>query len=141
MDFSRRAREVLRLMVENRDDEEGDGELVGEKGQWWIGDERTSGRVVNELIRACVIKQLDECSGRGYAVWVAHSDADRALADPEGYFREHHKLLVGEPSGEPRASSPSASLSDPEAPSRLDEQEPQGPIPAAETGPAYKNEN
>ena len=55
--LSEREREVLVLMAEHPDDDE--GELVYERGQAWIGDEKTSARIVFSLLRHCAISLED----------------------------------------------------------------------------------
>jgi hypothetical protein len=79
-----RAREVLRLMVDHADDEDGDGELVGEHGVWYVGLERTSWRVVKQLLWFGVIKVAwgDEAGDGRYQAYVATGEARRALDDP-----------------------------------------------------------
>lgn len=78
--MTKRAREILRLMVEKRDHE--DGELVGDKGQWWIGTERTSFKVVKQLLVLCLISL--ECGEVGrYEVYQANEEAKKFLNNPK----------------------------------------------------------
>ena len=78
--MTKRAREILRIMVEKRDHE--DGELVGEKGVWWIGLERTSFQIVRQLLTLCLISL--ECGKvGGYEVYQATSEAKEFLDNPK----------------------------------------------------------
>lgn len=53
--LTKRQIEILQLMVDNEDTD--DGELVLEKGEAWIGLEKTSPKTVFNLLRAMVISQ------------------------------------------------------------------------------------
>lgn len=78
--MTKRAGEILRLMVEKRGHE--NGELVRESGEVWIGDQRTSCAVMNELLRLCMISLVHGKVG-GYEVYTAASEAKEFLDDPK----------------------------------------------------------
>lgn len=80
MKLTPRARAVLAAMLAHRDDEE--GELTRDGAQWWLGLDRTSASVANQLLRACLIRLEVGDLGDRYQVWVATEEARPALEDP-----------------------------------------------------------
>jgi len=83
-----RAREVLRLMLNNADTE--DGVLVGEGALWWIGDERTSWQVAKQLLQLCLVRDISDTDLLRYEVNA--DEARRALDDP-AYVPEIIRLM------------------------------------------------
>ena len=59
--LTRRQLEVLRLMAQHRETEE--GELIYQSGRGYVGDSPVSGRTVFQLLRACAISK-DQFSDR-----------------------------------------------------------------------------
>lgn len=53
MTLSKKQREVLKIMLDNQDTD--DGELVYEKGQCYLGCDRVDSRVLFGLIRLCAV--------------------------------------------------------------------------------------
>jgi len=82
MKLSPRAREVLARMVEHADDGDEEGELTFSSGQWWLGDDRTSGAVAKQLLKGCLIRMSHGDLGDKYQLYVATDEARSVLDDP-----------------------------------------------------------
>lgn len=95
MILTKRAREVLRMLVEEKDDDGEDLDILGERGRWYVGLEPTSWAVVKQLLQCCLIHPIDDHSGLGakIQVYIARKEeAVKVLADPE-YVPEMIRLI------------------------------------------------
>lgn len=68
---------VLRQLVEDGHD----GDIVGERGQWWCGYIRTSWRTVLKLLRLCLIKTGGENHSEGFERYVINEEGKAILKD------------------------------------------------------------
>ncbi len=72
---------MWRVLYRMKNDEEADGELVYEKGGgYWVGLHRTTGALVNNLLRLCLLRE-DSHGDEGFQVYTLNSDAEGVLAD------------------------------------------------------------
>ena len=49
---------------------------------WWLGNKRTTGRYVMELIRLCLVK-MEWSDHDEYEIWVISHDGENLLANPD----------------------------------------------------------
>lgn len=88
--LSAAALRVLRLMLEAEiADQWEEAELACEGAQCWVGLERTSRTVVNELLRRALIRDCGE-SGKGLERYTLNEDGRRAAVDPMYRVPELH---------------------------------------------------
>lgn len=76
MSLSKRAIEILMHL---RDDE--DPDLVCCKGVWWCGEEKTSGKIANQLLRLILISK-DQYSSEEVRYYHINEWGRRVLDDP-----------------------------------------------------------
>lgn len=80
MELTIRQREVLAFL---RDDKEY-GDLVYESGAgWWLGDQRTNGKLAFGLIRLCLISRDDDSDS--FQRWGINESGRRALDGKPAY--------------------------------------------------------
>ncbi len=84
--LSRRMRDLLKRMWENRDTEE--GELTCSiPGGWWLGNEQVSGSVCTWILRYSLFKRMYTNAGNGgmgtYTVYAASEEVGKLLNDPD----------------------------------------------------------
>jgi hypothetical protein len=77
-------------MVERADDPDGEGELVGEKGTWWIGTERTSWGVAKQLLRLCLVRDVSDT--HSLLRYEADPEEARRVLDDPSYVPEIVRL-------------------------------------------------
>lgn len=59
-----------------------EGDVVGENGQWWCGNERASWSTVRKLLTLCLIGEDGENHAEGFERYVLNEEGRRILADP-----------------------------------------------------------
>ncbi len=73
------AMRVLRLMLANKDNE--DGELVREGREVWLGYERVGSMVINQLLQLCAIADVSD-EGKGLERYVINSTGEALVVNP-----------------------------------------------------------
>lgn len=80
--ISRAAQAVLQRMIEAHDkDDFENAELVCDGGECWVGYRRTSRAIVNELLRAVLIRDVGE-QGKRMERYSINEDSRKAAVDP-----------------------------------------------------------
>jgi hypothetical protein len=67
---------VLRILVNDPHEY-----LIGDRGEWWVGDHRTNQQTLHRLLHICVLSGPD--STGGCEIYTTNSESSAVLNDPK----------------------------------------------------------